>query len=348
VTATSPTSVTVGGTTIAASAVVVATEGPAASALLDGIRPVESKSVGAVYFAAPAAPVDDKLVVLDGTGRGPVLNVAVMSNVAPTYAPAGSHLVVAALPGHDGPTIEADARAQLRGWWGPQVDAWDHLATYRIAHGQPRQRPPFQPKQRVFSSTTDVSCAAITATPPRSRVRCSPVAGAHWPSPPRSVRLARMADGTTNDDANDDKVVRGIRFVPADPQAIFDLLADPSQHPTIDGSGSVRASAVDAPQRLTLGSKFAMSMKMGLPYKITNEVVEFDEPSLIAWQHMGKHIWRYRLAPVDGGTEVTEEFDFRPARSATALKLSGVPKRNAKAIEATLDRLAAHFQPTDA
>jgi hypothetical protein len=99
---------------------------------------------------------------------------------------------------------------------------------------------------------------------------------------------------------------------------------------------------------LTLGSKFAMSMKMGLPYKITNEVVEFDEPSLIAWQHMGKHIWRYRLRSVDGGTEVTEEFDFRPARSATALKLSGVPKRNAKAIEATLDRLAAHFQPTDA
>jgi phytoene dehydrogenase-like protein len=148
VTATSPTSVTVGGTTIAASAVVVATEGPAASTLL-GIRPVESKSVGAVYFAAPAPPIADKLVVLDGTGRGPVLNVAVMSNVAPTYAPAGSHLVVAALPGHDGPTIEADARAQLRDWWGPQVDVWEHLATYRIAHGQPRQRPPFQPKRRI-------------------------------------------------------------------------------------------------------------------------------------------------------------------------------------------------------
>ena len=40
-------------------------------------------------------------------------------------------------------------RSQLRGWWGPQVDAWDHLATYRIAHGQPRQRPPFDPKHRV-------------------------------------------------------------------------------------------------------------------------------------------------------------------------------------------------------
>ena len=148
VTATTPTSITVEGTTIAAAAVVVATEGPVAADLLD-LPPVESKSVGAVYFSAPAAPIDDKLVVLDGTGRGPVLNVAVMSNVAASYAPAGSHLVVAALPGHDGPTIETDARSQLRGWWGPQVDGWEHLATYRIAHGQPRQRPPFNPKRRV-------------------------------------------------------------------------------------------------------------------------------------------------------------------------------------------------------
>lgn len=148
VTATTPTSVTVGDTTVAAAAVVVATEGPVAASLL-GLAPVESKSVGAVYFAAPEAPIDDKLVVLDGTGKGPVLNVAVMSNVAPTYAPPGAHLVVAALPGHDGNTIEADARSQLRGWWGSQVDTWEHLATYRIAHGQPRQRPPFQPKQRV-------------------------------------------------------------------------------------------------------------------------------------------------------------------------------------------------------
>ena len=156
-----------------------------------------------------------------------------------------------------------------------------------------------------------------------------------------------MSEGTSGDNAptstDDDKVVRGIRFVPAEPQAIFDLLADPSQHPLIDGSGSVR-SADETPERLALGSKFSMSMKVGVPYKITNEVVEFDEPSLIAWQHMGKHVWRYRLRPVDGGTEVTEEFDFRPARSATALRLSGAPKRNAKAIEATLDRLVAHFR----
>ena len=38
---------------------------------------------------------------------------------------------------------------QLRGWWGSQVDAWRHLRTYRIAHGQPDQSPPFAPEARV-------------------------------------------------------------------------------------------------------------------------------------------------------------------------------------------------------
>ena len=149
VTRTSATSVTIDGSNeIKAAAVVVATDGPTAAHLL-GLRDVGSKSVGAVCFAAPEAPIDSKLVVLDGTGRGPVLNVAVMSNVAPTYAPAGRHLVVAALPGQVGKRIEHDARAQLRGWWGPAVDGWEHLRTYRIVHGQPTQRPPFNPRRSV-------------------------------------------------------------------------------------------------------------------------------------------------------------------------------------------------------
>lgn len=141
----------------------------------------------------------------------------------------------------------------------------------------------------------------------------------------------------------DRRVERGIRFVPAEPQAIFDLLADPAQHPVIDGSGSVRGTTGEPPERLALGSKFGMSMRMGMPYKVTNEVVEFDEPRVIAWCHMGKHVWRYRLRPVEGGTEVTEEFDWGVARSPTLLKLMGAPQRNAKSIEATLDRIAAHF-----
>ncbi len=136
------------GDEIVGSAVVVATEGPVASELL-GIAPVGSKSAGCVYFAANEAPTDTKMVILDGTGAGPVLNVAVMSNVAATYAPPGKHLVAAALPGVCDGDIDGLARRQLRGWWGPQVDSWETIATYRIPHGQPSQTPPFAPKRPV-------------------------------------------------------------------------------------------------------------------------------------------------------------------------------------------------------
>ena len=136
------------GSEIKASSVVIATEGPVASELL-GLQPVPSKAAGCVYFAADDAPTESKMVILDGTGNGPVLNVAIMSNVAPTYAPRGQHLIAAALPGVSSGDSEDLSRSQLRDWWGSQVDDWTHLATYRIPHGQPGQAPPFAPKQCV-------------------------------------------------------------------------------------------------------------------------------------------------------------------------------------------------------
>lgn len=151
-----------------------------------------------------------------------------------------------------------------------------------------------------------------------------------------------QGDNETSTDSTQ-RVERGIRFVPAEPQAVFDLLADPNQHVLIDGSGTVKGTTGAPSGRLARGSKFGMSMRMGLPYRMTNEVVEFDEPRVIAWTHVGGHVWRYRLRPVEGGTEVTEEFDWGVAWSPMLLKLMGAPKRNAKSIEATLDRLAAHF-----
>ena len=138
------------GSSITATAVIVATQGPVAAALL-GLAAVGSKPAACVYFAADAAPSPTKFVLLDGVHSGPVLNVAIMSNVAPAYAPTGQHLIAAAVPGADALRTDLDvaARSQLRSWWGPQVDRWRHLRTYTIAHGQPDQSPPFAPRRRV-------------------------------------------------------------------------------------------------------------------------------------------------------------------------------------------------------
>ena len=142
---------------------------------------------------------------------------------------------------------------------------------------------------------------------------------------------------------SDDKIVRVSRMIPAEPQAIFDLLADPRRHAEIDGSGSVKAARVNAPERLSLGARFGMDMRIGLPYRITNEVVEFDEPHQIGWRHFGGHVWRYRLEPAEGGTLVTEEFDWSTNKSPLMLKLMKATERNRVAMEATLKRLEALF-----
>jgi len=143
--------------------------------------------------------------------------------------------------------------------------------------------------------------------------------------------------------SNPAKIVSRSTFVPAPAQLIFDLLADPRRHGEIDGSGSIQSAQLDAPERLSLNATFGMKMKIGLPYKITNTVVEFEDNKTIAWRHFGGHIWRYILEPVDGGTNVTEQFDWNKSKSPLVLKLRKSPQENAKSMEKTLENLVKKF-----
>ncbi len=119
------------------------------------------------------------------------------------------------------------------------------------------------------------------------------------------------------------------------------MLADPSKHPLIDGTGSVLAVQPGGPERLTLGAQFAMDMKIGAPYKVLNTVVEYDQDRLIAWRHFNGHRSRWQLSPLGTGTtEVTETFDWSTARIPLLITLSPFPRRNARGIEESLARLA--------
>ncbi|MSV95386.1 MAG: dimethyladenosine transferase, partial [Actinobacteria bacterium] len=73
------------------------------------------------------------------------------------------------------------------------------------------------------------------------------------------------------------KSVSAQLVIKASPEKIFDLLADPTKHSLIDGSGSVKAGRPGNPKRLSLGAKFSMDMRIKLPYRISNTVVEFEE-----------------------------------------------------------------------
>jgi hypothetical protein len=76
--------------------------------------------------------------------------------------------------------------------------------------------------------------------------------------------------------------------------------------------------------------------------KTRNTVVEFDEPTRIAWCNFGRHIWRYELEPVDGDetrTLVRETFDYAPNPTPWLLEWAGFPSHNAEAMQHTLGRL---------
>ncbi len=74
-------------------AIVIATEGAAATRLLGETIPNAGQGVTCLYFAADRSPVDEPLLVLNGEGRGPVNNLCVPSIAAPHYAPEKQHLV---------------------------------------------------------------------------------------------------------------------------------------------------------------------------------------------------------------------------------------------------------------
>lgn len=132
------------GDRLTAERVVVATDGPAAARITGLLPAPEARAASCVYFAAERPPVDEPLLVLDGEGTGPVTTLAVPSLAAPTYAPAGSHLVAASVlgsPEGDDAALEAAVREQLAGWFGAEVAGWRYLATYRIPFAQFDQRP---------------------------------------------------------------------------------------------------------------------------------------------------------------------------------------------------------------
>lgn len=157
------------------------------------------------------------------------------------------------------------------------------------------------------------------------------------------------------------KSVSASRLIAADAQRLFDLVADPTMHPVIDGSGSVR-NVKGGRRKLALGDRFTANMRIGLPYVITNTVVEYEEGRRIAWAHFGGWRWRWEFEPQTSDTDtsdtgaddtsagdtdeavtrVTETFDWSTSRLGPYATLFGRAEKNRAAMERSLNRLAAY------
>jgi hypothetical protein len=112
--------------------------------------------------------------------------------------------------------------------------------------------------------------------------------------------------------------------VPAPATRVFAVLADPTTHAAIDGTGWVQ----EAPDRAPLteaGQIFRMDMHHPNhpdgDYQVANKVQVFDQPRAIGWLpgyrnaeghlEFGGWLWRYDLAPLSPSeTEVTLTYDW--------------------------------------
>lgn len=92
------------------------------------------------WFRADEAPSESPFVRIDATRSGPVVNTAVMTNIAPSYSPDGSALIQASSL-HNPAIADTDVTAHLSALWGTDATKWDLVARTDVEHSLPSQRP---------------------------------------------------------------------------------------------------------------------------------------------------------------------------------------------------------------
>ncbi|TQK20330.1 phytoene dehydrogenase-like protein [Microbacterium sp. SLBN-154] len=134
-----------GADTVRAGHVIVAV-GPEMVATLTDLPAPKTKGLQTWWFDAEHEPAFDALLAVDGRRRGPIVNTAVLSRTARSYAPPGHHLVQATclLPADGGGAPEAEVRRQLAELWGKDAAQWRLLRRDDVRHALPAQPAPLR------------------------------------------------------------------------------------------------------------------------------------------------------------------------------------------------------------
>jgi uncharacterized protein YndB with AHSA1/START domain len=139
------------------------------------------------------------------------------------------------------------------------------------------------------------------------------------------------------------RIATASREIAAGAGRIFELIADPAQHPRWDGNDNL-AEAADGQRVRAVGEVFTMTLTMGSVRE--NHVVEFDEGRRIAWrpaepgQEPPGHLWLWELEPIDSSrTRVTHTYDW--TQLTDEKRFSRARATTADTLQASLTRLAA-------
>jgi uncharacterized protein YndB with AHSA1/START domain len=144
------------------------------------------------------------------------------------------------------------------------------------------------------------------------------------------------------------RVVSATREIAAEPERIFELIADPAAQPRWDGNDNL-AWASPGQRVSRAGEVFTMTLTGGGIRE--NHVVEFDEGRRIAWmpaepgQQRPGHLWRWELDPAGAArTRVTCTYDWTQLIDEN--RFARARATSADRLRASLDRLAALTEGT--
>jgi hypothetical protein len=153
------------------------------------------------------------------------------------------------------------------------------------------------------------------------------------------------------------KKIQVSKVIDAPAETIYDLLADPTKHTEIDGAGMLRGVEGDSQKLLAIGQTFTMNMhqeSLG-DYRMVNSVTALVPGARIGWSptmdptcdlasklgdmKVGGHTFTYDLREVDGGTEVTETYDWMSVHDPEFEKM--LPVVTEQDLQTSLDNLAS-------
>lgn len=147
------------------------------------------------------------------------------------------------------------------------------------------------------------------------------------------------------------------KVISAPPEAIFALLSDPNRHQEIDGAGMISGVEGEAAPIGGIGQVFAMNMSRpgAGDYRIVNTVTAYVPGARIGWApkldptcalaeklgdiDAGGHTYTYDLREVDGGTQVTQTYEWMSVKDPTFLEM--LPVVSQEQLAGTLDRIGA-------
>ena len=131
------------GSQIVSDKIIIATEATSLAGDYIPKQKQQSHSVTTVYFEARKAPTTKAVVILNAaTHKKWVNNLTVMSNISSKYAPTGKVLLSISyngIPEIEDTIVAENMKAELKLWYGNQVDDWKMLKTYRIKYALPNQ-----------------------------------------------------------------------------------------------------------------------------------------------------------------------------------------------------------------